>query len=152
MEIYIRPLEENDAKISYVWRNDPEIWKYTGSAPDKIITLDDELTWIRRVIKDDTCRRFAIIADNEYVGNIYLTDIHDAKAEYHIFIGNKEYTGKGIAKEASKLIIDFARDILNLSSVTLEVRPENTRAVQLYLSLGFKVVKEEEFLNMSIDL
>ncbi|MEO5949566.1 MAG: GNAT family N-acetyltransferase [Candidatus Saccharimonas sp.] len=152
MEIYARPLEEDDARTSYVWRNDPEIWRYTGSSPDRTITLEDELAWVRNVIADNTSRRFAIIADNAYVGNIYLTNIHDGKAEYQIFIGDKDHMGKGVAKEVSKQIIDFAQNKLHLQSVSLEVRPENIRAVQLYLSLGFKIVQENaDFLTMSID-
>ncbi len=153
MDVRIRPLEENDAKVSYAWRNNPNIWKYTGSSPNREITVEDELSWIRKVIQDDTCRRFAILADHVYVGNIYLTDIHDREAEYHIFIGNEEYMGKGIAKEASKLIIEYARNNLKLNSIHLEVRPDNVRAVQLYLSLGFYVAKEDtEFIEMSINL
>lgn len=153
MEVRIRPLEENDARTSYHWRNDPEIWKYTGSSPDKVITLEDELVWIRDVIQDDTGRRFAIIADDVYVGNIYLTGMHDGEAEYHIFLGNKDYMGKGIAKIASQLIIDYGREQLHLDRIILRVRPENIRAVQLYEYLGFKIVNEDaEFLNMSIDL
>lgn len=153
MEVYIRLLQEDDAKTSYAWRNDPEIWKYTGSRPDHVITLDDELNWIRKAMRDESARRFAIIADEVYVGNIYLTNIHSKQAEYHIFLGNKEYMGRGVAKQASKLIIDYARDELGLNVVTLQVRPENERAVQLYMSLGFVVTSEdEEFLNMSITL
>lgn len=153
MNVRIRPLRESDANISYLWRNDPEIWKYTGSSIDREITLEDELSWIRKVLKDDTCRRFAIIADEVYVGNIYLTNIQHGEAEYHIFLGNKKYMGKGIAKEASNLIIGYARDELKLKSVILEVRPENTRAVQLYLFLGFQVVgRDQEFLKMTIYL
>ncbi len=143
MDVRIRPLEEEDANVSYVWRNDPEIWRYTGSAPNRLITLEDERAWIRNVIEDDTCKRFAITVGNQYVGNIYLTGIRHGEAEYHIFIGNKEYMGKGIAKKASKLLINYAREKLNLKSINLEVKIRNTRAVQLYLSLGFKVEKED---------
>ena len=37
-KVLIRPLEVSDALTSYKWRNDPEIWKYTGSRPDMEIT------------------------------------------------------------------------------------------------------------------
>jgi len=153
MQVVIRPLEENDAKTSYVWRNDPDIWKYTGSSPDREITLADELVWVKRVTNDDTCRRFAILADGEYVGNIYLTNIHKDEAEYHIFIGNKEYMGKGVAMAASQLIIEFARAELALKRIVLKVRLKNVRAVKLYLALGFKVIVDgPDFLSMSLDL
>jgi len=40
MKVIIRPLQETDAFISNKWRNNPDIWKYTGNKPDKEITLE----------------------------------------------------------------------------------------------------------------
>ena len=47
------------------------------------------------------------MVDDVYVGNIYLTDINGESAEYHIFIGEKDYWGKGIAEEASHQILKY---------------------------------------------
>ena len=48
MEVKIRPLQDKDAYTSVVWRNIPEIWKMTGSSPDREITIEDELNWIKK--------------------------------------------------------------------------------------------------------
>lgn len=141
MKVEIRLLQESDAYTSYMWRNDPDVFKYTGNVYENIITLETELEWIRRVIKNENEYRCAILADGEYVGNIYLTDITDTMAEYHIFLGNKNFWGKGIAKKASELILEYAFDVLNLKNIYLKVRKENKSAVLLYNSLGFR---EEE--------
>ena len=141
MKVEIRLLQESDAYTSYMWRNDPDVFKYTGNVYENIITLETELEWIRRVIKNENEYRCAILADGEYVGNIYLTDITEASAEYHIFLGNKNFWGKGIAKKASLLILEYAFDVLNLKNIYLKVRKENKSAVLLYNSLGFR---EEE--------
>ncbi|MBD5584683.1 MAG: GNAT family N-acetyltransferase, partial [Clostridia bacterium] len=70
---------------------------------------------------------------------------------YHIFIGDKSYWGKGVAKEASRQIISYGFQVLNLSSISLRVRPENVSAVNLYKSLGFKEVdRDERFIKMVI--
>ena len=106
MKVKIRPLEEKDAFTSVKWRNISKIWEHTGSAPDREITIEDELTWIKKVIADPSSKRFAILADGKYVGNIYLTDIKDKKGEYHVFIGEMDYWGKGIARKASEQIIE----------------------------------------------
>lgn len=66
--------------------------------------------------------RCAILADDIYVGNIYLTDITRESAHYHFFIGNKDYWGKGVAKKASGLILDYAFNALNLKKVCLRVK------------------------------
>lgn len=154
MEISIRPLEEDDAYTSVKWRNIAELWAFTKFKADKEITIDDELCWVRKVIADNTSRRFAIIADGVYVGNIYLTGIGNGEAEYHIFIGEKSYWGKGIARKASQLIINYGRDVLNLKKITLSVRPDNAGAFHLYKSLGFVETGEHdgEFVTMELGL
>lgn len=154
MNITIRPLEENDAYTSVKWRNIPEIWELTGSRPDHTISIQEELEWIRKVIQDKTCRRFAIIADDEYVGNIYLTNIKYKTAEYHIFIGNKDYWGKGIAGKATELIIKFGKDKLGLDAIYLSVNKDNAAAVHLYEKFGFKKTEDESnnFIKMRLEL
>ena len=95
--------------------------------------------------------RCAILADEVYVGNIYLTDIEDGCATYHIFIGDKNYGGKGIAREASRQIIDYGFKELKLDKIVLEVRKLNERAVKLYRSLGFTPTgSDEEWIHMTM--
>ena len=67
MKITIRPLCIEDALTSYKWRNNPNIWKYTGNKPDKVITPEIETEWIKKVLKNENERRFAIIADGQYI-------------------------------------------------------------------------------------
>lgn len=141
MNVTIRPLVEEDAYTSVKWRNDPEVFKFTGNTYKHEITIDNELEWIRKVTANPTDYRCAILVDEVYVGNIYLTDIQEGKAHYHIFIGNKNYWGKGVAKKASLLILEYAFNVLNIKEVLLRVRNVNTSAYNLYLRLGFKDVK-----------
>ena len=152
MQVTIRPLQEQDAYTSVKWRNDPEVFKYTGNTYDHEITIDSELAWIRKVMANHNDYRCAILVDDVYIGNIYLTDIDGETAEYHIFIGNKDYGGKGDAKQASFLLLDYAFSILNLKSVHLSVKKENNAAFKLYKKLGFCVKREEgEGVFMSIN-
>ena len=144
MIVTIRPLQENDAYTSVKWRNDPEVFKYTGNTYDHEITIESELEWICKVICNQNEHRCAILVDGVYVGNIYLTDIDGASAHYHIFIGNKNYWGKGVAKRASQLILHYAFDQLMLQSVLLRVQKGNYAAVKLYKSLGFKEVHSDD--------
>jgi RimJ/RimL family protein N-acetyltransferase len=151
MEIKIRPLVEEDAYTSVKWRNDPEVFKYTGNTYDHVITIESELSWIRKVMSNPNEYRCAIIADRKYVGNIYLTDIYNGYANYHIFIGDKNSWGKGIAKEASKQIIRYGFENLELNEIRLRVKIQNTRAVQLYNSLGFSLsASDGEWFEMKL--
>lgn len=151
MQVQIRPLQEQDAYTSVQWRNDPEVFKYTGNTYDHEIKIDSELAWIHKVIANPNDYRCAILVDGVYVGNIYLTDIDGEAAEYHIFIGNKDYWGKGVAKQASFLILEYAFTVLKLKSVHLSVRKENKAAVKLYEKLGFRIKSEnDDWFYMSI--
>ncbi len=153
MEINIRPLVEDDALTSVNWRNDPSIWEYTEFRPNKHILLEDELEWIKGVIEDKRSRRFAIMVDGAYVGNIYLTDIENDSAEYHIFIGNQNFAGKSVAYEASKKLIDFAKSSLGLKKINLKVRTEHKKAITLYEKLGFTNLEtKNDFFQMYLDL
>lgn len=143
MIVTIRPLQEADAYTSVKWRNDPEVFKYTGNTYKSEILLETELNWIRKVMANENEHRCAILADNVYVGNIYLTDITKESAHYHIFIGNKDYWGKGVAKQASEQILKYAFDVLKIKAVYLRVKKQNVSAFHLYLKLGFIERKED---------
>lgn len=150
--VKIRPLEIEDAKTSYRWRNDKEVFKYTGNTYDHEITYKMELEWIKRVISKQNDYRCAILVDGVYVGNIYLTDIYDGRAEYHIFIGDRNYWGRSVAFEASRLILRYALEELNLDYVFLEVRKDNTNAIRLYERLGFGQMEQDgEWIKMIIN-
>ena len=153
MKVRIRELNEKDAYTSVNWRNDPSIWRFTESRPDKTITIDDEINWIRKVIKEKNSYRFAILVDEIYVGNIYITNVDNTGGEYHIFIGDNRYVGKGIAKEASLLLLKFAEHTLKLKQIILNVNRKHINAIALYEKLGFiKQVTEKDFIKMIIPL
>jgi len=143
--IYLRPLEPEDAKMSYKWRNDPEVWKYTGAKPDRHITYHIEKEWLEGVLKRRSERRFAICLKrtDRYIGNIQLLGIQRKNAHFHLFIGNKRYWGKGIAKEASSLILRHAFTELDLRKITLEVHKDNLPARSVYQRMGFVSTEEK---------
>ncbi len=149
--VLIRPLAVNDAEVSFRWRNDPDIWKYTGKRPDRIITQEIEHNWILKALADSTSRRFAIEVDGMYVGNIQITDIAEhIDGQYHIFIGEKQFWGKGVATQATLQIIRYAKEILNLNSLYLYVNPLHSSAIKLYQRCGFNQASDGE--KMILDL
>lgn len=152
MQVRIRPLEEKDAYTSVKWRNDKDVFKYTGTVYDQEITIESELSWIKKVMKNTNEYRCAIEVDGIYVGNIYLTDITDNDAQYHIFIGNKDCWGKGVATAASKKILQYAFNVLHLRFVYLMVHQNNYNALALYSKLGFKRKENENMVFMRMEI
>ena len=59
-------------------------------------------------------------------------------AEIFVVIGEDDYRGKGIGRQAVQWIVDFGFKQLKLHKIALAVFAENLVAVKLYKSLGFK--------------
>ncbi len=148
INIYLRPLRVEDALISYKWRNDPEVWKYTGNRPDIAVTSEIETAWIKKVLQDTASKRFAICLEDgdEYIGNVQLTNMTKNDAEFHIFIGEKSYWGKGVGYQATNELIKFTRKNISLKQVYLFVKPVNTAAIRIYEKMGFYSVSEEKMM------
>lgn len=140
MEIYLRPLKLNDALTSYEWRNNKKIWELTGTKPNMFITPEIELAWIKEVINNKNEIRFAICvtSSDKYIGNVQLTDIKNNRAEFHIFIGETSYWGKGIGLKATKLALNYGFFDMYLNEIFLKVNKFNINAIKIYTNIGFK--------------
>lgn len=147
MKITIRPLEEKDAYTSWRWRNDPEVFANTVRRYSGPVTLQNELDWIRTVLDRPDERRFAILADGIYIGNVYLTEITADEATIGIFIGDKRYWSKNAGSETYKQILSYASDILRLSTIKCLIRIENNASRRLNEKFGFvPTSKDDEFV------
>lgn len=137
MEIKLRPLVESDALTSYKWRNNPKVWEFTGNRPNREITPEIETEWIKNVLNRKNERRYAILADEKYIGNAYLTDMTETDAEFHIFIGDTEYWGKGVATATLKQIAGIAKNELKLKRIVVEARKDNISVINVNKKCGF---------------
>lgn len=138
--IYLRPLNIEDAKISYQWRNDPKVWVYTEFKPHNPgITMEKEMEWLRNKLEKTNDKRFAICLDDthQYIGNIQLIDVQDRQGEFHMFIGERGFWGKGIGKTATRLLLDHAFAEMELDSVFLFAHEDNAAGLSIYKKLGF---------------
>lgn len=154
--VYIRPLVLSDANVSYRWRNDPDIWKFTEFKPDRYISFEIEQEWLKGKLENKNERRFAICLkeDNQYIGNIQLLNINKGRASFHIFIGEKILWGKGIGQQATKLLLDYAFTQLGLEGILLEVNQLNISARKTYEKMGFVSVgtnKVNGFIKMKLN-
>ncbi|MGN8056660.1 GNAT family N-acetyltransferase [Pedobacter sp. 22163] len=153
-QIYLRPLALKDADVSYRWRNDPEVWSYTKFVLKDPITAEVEKQWLTNKLNLTNEKRFAICVKttNEYIGNIQLLDIGNDSAEFHLFIGEKKYWGKGIGYNASLMLLKYAFYNLNLKHIFLEVHSDNLAAYSIYKKVGFQPVsQDEDFIKMVIN-
>lgn len=140
--VALRPLSLEDVNEGYVnWLNDAEVCKYNSHHvfPN---TLERAKRYVSDVQTSATDIVLAIIAKDTgaHIGNISLQKIHfiDQNAEYAVVLGDRTYWGKGIAQEASRLILAHAFNALNLHRVYCGTSDKNTPMQKLALSLGFK--------------
>lgn len=137
MKISIRKFKNTDIPNKVKWINDPLNNKFLHyDLPLEIIKTE---IWFEKN-KDRKDRYDAVIeVDGIPVGLIGLLniDVKNKKAEYYITLGEREYLGKGIAKNASFLILEYAFAELGLNRVYLYTEVDNIPAVKLYERVGF---------------
>ena len=75
---------------------------------------------------------------------IYHIDWRNRKCEFGILIGEKDYWGKGICKEALTLLVEYAFMKLNLNKMCINVTKSNVNAVECYKGAGFKIEGEQK--------
>jgi RimJ/RimL family protein N-acetyltransferase len=145
--VFIRPLAIEDALVSYQWRNNPKIWRFTGSKPDKHITPEMETSWLTEVLKRKNEARFAICLQDsgEYIGNIHLGNIANGTAELHIFIGDVKHWGKDRAFEAISLLLEFGFHELKLDAVHIDVVKNHHASHSIGKRAGF--VEQEKYFH-----
>lgn len=137
---YLSPINLDDAEKYTKWLNDPEITQYLQIAV-KTVTLHGEKEFLATLAKE---HNYAIVdkKTDQLIGSTGLINIDhiNQTAELGIFIGDKNYHGKGYGTEAIKLLLDYAFNILNLYSIFLRVYAYNLRAIKVYEKIGFKKI------------
>lgn len=148
MQIAIRKFEKKDIPNKIKWINEPLNNKYLHyDLPLEYKKTED---WFEK--NKDRIDRFdgIIEADGTPVGLIGLLSIDNKnkKAEYYITIGEREFLGKGIASQASKILLEDAFMRRGLNRIYLYTETDNASAIRLYERVGFKregIIKNDLF-------
>ena len=142
--LILRPLNRHFISQDYVnWMNDEKVNRHLESGGD--YTLEKLTAYLKEV--EDNPKYFWAInlkETNQHLGNIKIDpiDLNLLWGEYGIMIGDRNAWGKGIAKEASKTVIDFCFNTLNLNQINLGVKKNNLKAISLYEKLGFRITPQ----------
>jgi len=141
-DIYLRPLEINDADGPYVgWFNDAEVC--SGNAHHIYpYTRQAAIEYIEHAQNFGNELIFAIVqkADNRHIGNVKLKRINSVarSAEFAIVIGEKDCWGKGYSKQVARLMLDHAFFTLNLNRVYCGTYDTNIAMRKLAEYLGMQ--------------
>lgn len=133
--IKIREFNENDIENKVRWVNDKENNIFLHY--DLPLEIEKTRVWFKN--KNNANRYDAVIEYNGIsVGLIGLVGINEGEGEYYVLVGDNSFKEKGVAKEASKLLIEYAKNKLKLKKILGYTEVKNERMKNLFLKLGFK--------------
>lgn len=142
--------EEINQILEYI--NDPEIKRLTTPIVPYPFTYEDEEKWLNSNSALNNTYSFAVETLNEgkYIGGcgVNSVDWKNSNALVGIFIGDKDYWGKGYGTDAMKVLLKFIFNQMNIHKVKLSVYAFNERAIKCYEKCGFKkegVLRKEIF-------
>ena len=137
---YLSPIDARDAEKYAGWLNDREVAEGVNDYARMISreSMDGVLDGLSKI------HNYAIvdIGANELIGSCGYVKLDrlNRTGEVFVFIGDKNYWGKGYGTEALSLLMDFGFKTLNLHSIWLMVYSFNGRAIRAYEKIGFRVV------------
>lgn len=150
--VYLRILEAADIPRTTKWINDPLISDIMGYLP--VLSLENQLDWYHKLKGDRSRFVFAICLaeSDEHIGNAGLGNIDyvHRHAMLNIFIAGESHRGKGVGSQATRLLLEFAFNRLNMNKVHLRTSARFAQAVKMYESLGFVregVMRQHYFSN-----
>lgn len=140
---YLSPVTLNDAELWADWFNDLEVTIPLGNEAYIPTSLEKEREGIAHTLQSGA-HMFTIVdaLTDIGIGRCLLFDLNviDRNAKVGIFIGNKEYWGKGYGSDALRLLLDYGFNLLNLNNIMLGAFSFNERALNCYRKVGFKEI------------
>lgn len=136
--IELIPLARDD------WANAMERWANDGRATQFMVTGNQPTTRDQLLRQYDGLAEGAILfgirtrSDAKLVGHVGLYSINwvARHAELRIMVGEGDVRGKGCGTEATRMVIAYGFERLNLNKVWLGVNADNTGAVRCYEKAG----------------
>lgn len=137
MNVTIKKFEREDIPKKVEWINNPANNQFLHY--DIPINIGKTEKWFNNNIGRTDRYDALIVADGVPCGTIGLLNIDkkNGKAEYYIAMGETSLKGKGVATEASKLILDYGYKKLGLNRIYLFTETENIPAQRLFEKVGF---------------
>jgi len=138
--VSLREITENDTSLILKWRNSEFV--RNNFVVREEFTEQGQQKWFNDVVTKGKAIQYIILCDNTPIGSVYIRDIDNVhkNGEFGIFIGEKDFIGKGLSFFATKEIVKIAFEKLKLHRVYLRVFPDNIPAIKTYEKAGF--VKE----------
>ena len=107
-------------------------------------TLEEEQAFVRgKLAEEEAIFSMLEKESGAFIGNIELMDIADGAGVLGIAI-TAGMQNRGYGREAIPALIAYGLENLGLERITLNVYPENARAIHVYEKCGFREVSRTE--------
>ncbi len=142
--LVLRPMRSADAPQMFASLADQDCKRLTGT--QNAYTFEEVEAFCKKVEAADDRADYAITLKSDpesvYIGEVVLNHIDEVNrsASFRIALAAADHFGKGYGTEATRLILAYGFEQLNLHRIELEVYDFNPRAQHVYEKLGF--VKE----------
>lgn len=151
-KVKLRAYKKEDIPLACEYMNDSETKKLLVNNIPFPMSLEQEEKWFEGLAGLKDTYNFAIEAleEGKYIGGCGINSINwlSRIVTVGIFIGDKNYWGKGYGTDAMKVLLRFIFEQMNMNKVKLNVFGFNQRAKRSYEKCGFKVegvLKQEIF-------
>ncbi len=128
-KIIVRPYQKEDVLVWQKWDTDPTVQQYMPESKNTPMSNEEQLAYFEECKNEQSAIYWSIIwkENQNLIGIISFTDIneHHGVADLGIVLGEKEYWGRGAAREAIKLVLTFAKVHLKLRRIIAEYEEGN---------------------------
>ena len=149
--ITLRALEPSDLEVLYLWENDPDVWRVSGTlAPvsrDRLARFISEQSYDIYATRQ---MRLIVDVDGVMVGSVDIFDFEPLHRRFGvgILIYADEHRRRGYASRVIGLIKEYARNTLDLRQIWVTVDEDNSASVALFESCGFVLsARRREWVN-----
>ena len=139
MEIKPRRFNDKDIKIRVDWINDPRINQTMFfDLPASVINTEK---WYNNIRENSKRIDFTFVNNEDDIiamgGFTDISSIHK-NAEFYVMV-NPEMQGKGIGKQVSIWMYNYAFSVLDLNKIFLYTNDDNIAAFSIYEKAGFQL-------------
>ncbi|MBD79980.1 MAG: GNAT family N-acetyltransferase [Crocinitomicaceae bacterium] len=150
--IYLRALEPSDIDLIFEWENNAEVWNISDTVqPFSRFALEKYVSSVQDIYVQHQLR--LIICEESSDTPIGCIDLFDFSPLHHrvgcgILIADQEQRGKGYAREALNLTIDYCFDFLECHQVYCNILEDNFQSINLFEKAGFeRIGLKKEWIN-----
>lgn len=137
----LRALEPSDLELLYLWENDPEVWRVSGTcAPlsrERLARFIEEQSYDIYATRQ---MRLVVDVEGVAVGSVDIFDFDPLNSRFGIgiLIYSTDDRRKGYARSAIEAIKAYGRNILCINQIWATVAADNEPSIELFRSCGFE--------------